>query len=125
LIFALAIAVDHQGLANRVAIFVSGSGANPNRPRRSIDRFWAVLPLSLSCAGFIPVLDRVAPTTVYGVGLVTIFVYYAAMIRLAWIYTPKERRRRGPLFWTMRAAAIPLAGFFAYGLITALLMNVL
>jgi len=125
LIFAVAIAVDHQRLASRVAIFVSGVGPNPHRPHRSIDRFWAILPLSLACVGIIPVLDRVAPTTVYAVGFVTIFAYYAAMMRLAWVYTPKERRHRGPLFWTMRAAAIPLAAFFAYGLMTTLLMNVL
>jgi hypothetical protein len=43
--------------------------------------------------------------------------YYATMMRLAWLYTPQERRRLGPLFWTMRAAAIPLAGFFAFALL--------
>jgi hypothetical protein len=50
-------------------------------------------------------------------GLILVVVYYLAMMRLAWIYTPHDRRRLGPLFWGMRAAVIPLALFFGYSFV--------
>jgi hypothetical protein len=53
-------------------------------------------------------------------GVVGVVIYYVAMMRLAWLYTPVDRRVLGPLFWTRRAAAIPLIFFFGHAGILSL-----
>jgi hypothetical protein len=59
-------------------------------------------------------LDRTNTIASSAVGILPILVYFAAMMRLGWLYTPPSRRVIGPLFWTRRAAAVPAIAFFFY-----------
>ena len=116
--FGLGVATDYRGLAGSLARFIAGPGSRPaTSARSSTDRFWSILPLSLGI-GF-PAAVAIGQLTHNPASLIvllTIVVYYIGMMRLAWLYTPPKDRRVGPLFWTRRAAAMPLAAFFAYGL---------
>src|SRR5207249_3034109 len=104
ILFGIGVAVNYNGLANRTATVVAGNpDRNPARPSPRTDRYWGVLLPDVPVVTFI--------------GLPLVVGYYVAMMRLAWIYTPPDRRRLGPAFWFMRAAAIPASLFFGYALL--------
>jgi len=117
-VFGLAVASDFRGLASRISALIAGRVPSQG----SKDRLWSILPLSLGLGvGSAEILTTRFGLAATVVGVVSVAVYYVAMMRLAWLYTPPVQRRLGPLFWTMRAAAIPAAFFFAYGGLLALI----
>jgi len=120
--FGLALAFDQAGLATRVANVIAGQIPEPHP---TDDRLWSTLPLSLGLGQvlwlILSPLSGVAGAIAVGL---SVAIYYVAMMRLAWLYTPRERRRVGPMFWTMRAAAIPLALFFSCALVLIFGMSV-
>ncbi len=119
-VVGLGIAFNFRGLAGRAATFVAGRPEqNPQRPPSSTDRFWSILPLSMGLTSAALLLNGVNQAIPGLVLLPMVVAYYATMMRLAWLYTAPGRRRLGPLFWTRRAAAIPLAGFFAFALLVS------
>jgi hypothetical protein len=108
----VAVALDYRGLAARIADVIAGPTPMSDRIN---DRLWSILPLALGIGrAFGLVLETFVVWAAIVVGVASIGIYFAAMMRLAWLFTPPQRRRLGPLFWTMRAAAIPAAFFFAY-----------
>ena len=111
-LFGLAVAFNYRGFAVSVAAAIAGP---IRKPHPTSDRLWSVLPLSLGLG--VPlalIIERLNSTASTIVGLLAIVMYFVAMMRLGWLYTPPERRVIGPLFWTRRAALFPLAAFFAY-----------
>src|SRR5438067_8426504 len=112
--FGLAVAFDYRRIAARVVSLIAGAqDQNPARPQPSTDRFWALLPLSLGIGFPAVVLLKGQYSFAASVASASAAaVYYIAMMRLGWLYTPPKRRILGPLFWTRRATAIPLVAFF-------------
>lgn len=121
-LFGFGVAINYKGLANRTANLVAEShDRNPSRPSPRTDRFWGVLPLTLGLAGLFYFLPGIPVVGLIGLSLVV--GYYVVMMRLAWIYTAPDRRRLGPAFWFMRAAAIPVSLFFAYNFLAAFIVG--
>lgn len=116
--FGIAIATDYRGYAGIVADFIAGPARTP---RPQTDRFWSILPLSLGVGSVLSLaLNSVNLPASGFVEAGAVAVYYAAMMLLAWRYTPAQRRALGPFFWTRRAAAIPLLAFFLYAALISL-----
>jgi len=113
----IAVVFNYHGLAAHVATFIAGRDDRDRfQTRATTDRLWGILPLSLGLG--VPlslVVGRVNDLAGALIGLPAVAIYWIVMMRLAWMYTPPERRALGPLFWTRRAAAIPLVAFFADG----------
>ena len=121
-LFGLAMAIDYRGLAVRVAVAIAG--AIP-KPYPANDRLWSVLPLSLGLGDlFLLVVGPFFSLAGAVDGILAVVIYFVVMMRLAWLYTPPDRRVLGPLFWTRRAAAIPLAAFFIHGAFLGTVMSI-
>jgi hypothetical protein len=118
----LGIATNYRDLAHRSANFMAGETLlDFDRPSYQTDRYWSVLPLALGLSEpFGIILDHVDPIAAATVGIVPILVYFAANMRLGWLYTPPSRRVIGPVFWTRRAAALPAVAFLLCGGLLAL-----
>ena len=110
------IAGDYRGMATRVATLIAGPPMQGSyRPPLRTDRYWALLPLALGIGEPLGILlDRLNSAAGVVVGALPVLLYFVAMMRLGWLYTPPSRRAIGPLFWTRRATAVPAIAFFSY-----------
>lgn len=118
-LLGLSVALNYKGAPVRVATLVAGKSRVIHQ---RADRIWSVPILSLGIG--VPLGLAVARLNADAGALVTATsaaIYIGVVMWLAWIYTPKQSRQFGPLFWSMRAAAVPAAAFFGYGGIIVLI----